>query len=131
MRPIVVEVIAPVLTVYSHCLHCEAVFDQAEVATRTHQAQIEEYPEDVKREYVRLCDWVRGLAGRVGDRVQIRIIDPQSPEGILKAIRHRVRRYPTVIVNGKQTYRGWQEPAVEAALAQLLAEPAPAPAGAQ
>jgi hypothetical protein len=73
---------------------------------------------------------VAATAARYRGRIQIKITDPQSLEGVWKAIRYRVRRYPTVIINGKDKFVGWQEAAVEAALARLMAEPAPAPAGA-
>jgi len=130
MKPVFVEVIAPVLTAYSHCQHCEVIFDRADVAAKKHQMDMDEYPEDVKRDYTRLCDWVAATAARYRGRIQIKITDPQSLEGVWKAIRYRVRKYPTVIINGKDKYVGWQEPVVEAALARLIPEPAAAPAGA-
>jgi hypothetical protein len=125
-----VIVIVPALTAYAHCRHCEAIFDGADVARRTHHEMMEEYPEDVRRAYGRVCEWVAAAAVRYGDRIRIRILDPLSPEGALVAIRHRVRTYPTVIVNGREKFAGWQEGAVDAALARLLPAPADAPAGA-
>jgi len=85
MKPVFVEVIAPVLTAYSHCQHCEVIFDRADVATKKHQMDMDEYPEDVKRDYARLCDWVAATAARYRGRIQIKITDPQSLEGVFKA----------------------------------------------
>lgn len=130
MKPVFLEVIAPVLTAYSHCQHCEVIFDRAEVAAKKHRMDLEEYPEDVKRDYARLCDWVAATAERYRGRLQIKITDPQSLEGIWKALRYRVRRYPTFILNGTDKFVGWQEAAVEAALARLIPQPAASPAGA-
>jgi hypothetical protein len=97
---------------------CELVFSEAGVGQRPVLGALEEYPADWQAEYQRLSDWVYDLAGRYGNRLIIKIIDPQSPEGLLKSVRYRVRRYPTWLVNGKERIVGWDRPALEAALDQ-------------
>jgi hypothetical protein len=75
-----------------------------------------EYPQEWQEEFGRLTDWVYDLADRHGDKILIKVIDPQSPEGLFKSLRYRVRRYPTWIVNGKTRVVGWDRQALEAEL---------------
>jgi hypothetical protein len=79
-----------------------------------------EYPEDWQEDVRRLSDWVYALAGQHGNQILIRVIDPQSPEGLLKSLRYRVRRYPTWIVDGRKRIVGWDREALEAALGQSV-----------
>jgi hypothetical protein len=69
-------------------------------------------------DYQRLSDWLIDLSARYGERILIKVIDPQSLEGFFKCLRHRVRRYPTFIIKGpqKQKLTGWDREALEAAL---------------
>lgn len=88
----------------------------AEVGERPTERALDEYPQEWQEEWRRLADWVYDLAGRYGDRILIKVIDPQSPEGLFKSVRHRVRRYPTWVVNGRTRVVGWDREALEAAL---------------
>jgi hypothetical protein len=86
-----------------------------------HTQEINEYPEDVKEEFLRLSGWIRALHSRYGNRVMIRLIDPQSPSGIWKVLRHRIRRFPAFLVDGAEWIRGWEgnpEEAVRQAVAR-------------
>lgn len=74
---------------------------------------MQEYPPELLQEHMRLSDWVMELSERYGRGIQIRVIDPQSGLGFYKCLRHRVRRYPTFIVNGKAKYTGWDKAALE------------------
>jgi len=65
---------------------------------------------------MQLSDWVAELSRRYGRGIQIRVIDPQSGLGFFKCLRHRVRSYPTFIVNGKAKYTGWDKAALDALL---------------
>lgn len=121
MKPVYLEVIAPVLTAYSHCPHCEMIFDRIDVATKKHQMDIEEYPEEFQKEYARLCDWVKEISQRYRERILIKIIDPQSLEGLYKSIRYRVRKYPTFVINSREKYVGWEKGPLDAALERLIA----------
>jgi hypothetical protein len=73
-----------------------------------HNEEINEYPEDLKAEYLRLSDWVRKARKTYGNRVIIRILDPQSLAGFWKIIKHRIRRYPTFLVDGGECIVGWE-----------------------
>jgi hypothetical protein len=73
-----------------------------------HNQEINEYPEDWKREYVRVSRWVKYTARTLGGGLVIRIVDPQSLVGMWNLIRHRIRDYPTLIINGQERYAGWE-----------------------
>jgi len=109
MRPILLEIVSKVLTTFDQCRHCEIFFDQAGLNKKSHQNEMNEYPPDLKEEYVKLSDWIRELRRLYKHRLLIKLIDIQSPLGIYKALRHRIRAYPTFIIEGKETYAGWDK----------------------
>lgn len=97
---------------------------------QVHNQEINEYPEDLKAEYVRLSQWVRETRKAHGQRVLVRILDPQSLAGIWKVLRHRIRRYPTFFVDGGERVVGWEgDP--DGAITRALARRAAIPQGAQ
>ena len=71
------------------------------------------YPPEMLEEAERLVTWLRDLSARYGEQLHIRIVDPQSVEGFFKSLRHRVRRYPTFIINRRAKYTGWEPAALE------------------
>ena len=113
MRPILLEIVSQVLTTFDHCRQCEILFDQAGLTQRSHQNEMNDYPFDLKEEVVRLSDWIRELRRLYKHRLLIKLIDIQSPLGIYKALRHRIRTYPTFIIEGKETYAGWDKNRLE------------------
>ncbi len=121
MSRVSVQVIAPVLTDFFHCMHCEQIFDQADIGRQVHQEELEQYPVEFREETARLADWLSELTQQYGDRIYIRVIDPQSPEGLLKSVRYWVRKYPTFIVDGKKALAGWDRERLEQALQARLA----------
>jgi len=102
------------------CISCELVLAEAGVGENPATRAFNEYPQEWQDDYRRLTDWVYDLAGRYGDRLLIKVIDPQSPEGLLKSLRYRVRRYPTFVIDGKTEVVGWQREQLEAALVSML-----------
>lgn len=122
MKPVRLEVIAPTLAGLGVCSTCEIILAQAEMGRSPAERALEEYPPEWQADLRRLSDWVYGLAAEYGAQIQIRVIDPQSPEGLVKCIRHRVRRYPTWIVGGKSRIAGWERSALAAALHAAGAE---------
>jgi hypothetical protein len=82
---------------------------QEEWRRQAFESQINEYPEDVRQEYLRLSDWIRKLSTTYQDRILIRVIDAYSVMGLVKSIWYRFRRYPTFIVNRRWKYTGWDE----------------------
>jgi hypothetical protein len=117
-KPIRLEVIAHTFEGLGMCTACELVLSDAGVGEHPAVRALDEYPQEWQEDYQRLTDWVYDFADRHGDAILIKVIDPQSPEGLWKSLRHRVRQYPTWIVDGKTRIVGWDREGLEAALAQ-------------
>ena len=75
---------------------------------RVHTEEINEYPEDLKAEFLQLSEWVRDTRKTHGQQVVVRIVDPQSLGGLWKVLRHRIRRFPTFFVDGGEKVVGWE-----------------------
>lgn len=120
MGPVILEIVARVLTTFDHCRLCEFLFDQAGLDELHHRKELSEYPPDVKEESLRLSDWVRELSRSYKDRLVIKVIDFQSLLGIYKLIRYRIRNYPTFIVAGTELYTGWDRNALAGLLERHL-----------
>ena len=80
---------------------------------------MDEYPSDLKEEYLKLSDWIRELTRIYEDRLLIRLIDAQSILGFYKSLRHWVRKYPTFIVEGQEAYTGWDKKRLESLLVKF------------
>lgn len=92
------------------------------IGDKVHNQEINEYPDEWKDEYLRVSHWVKGVARGLGRDVVIRVIDPQSLVGMWKTLRHGIRRYPTMIIDGREKFTGWEAMApVYARLEQLIA----------
>lgn len=95
---------------------------------KVHNQEINEYPEEMREEYLRLSDWVRETYGTYGLRVWIKVIDPQSLVGVWKHLRYQVRSYPTFVLDGEHIFAGWDATRdVVAGIERLLAERQDAP----
>lgn len=87
---------------------------------QVHTQEINEYPEDVKADYLRLSEWTRHTRKAYGQQVVVRVVDPQSLAGFWKVLTHRIRRFPTFFVGGSEKVVGWEgdpDAAVRRALA--------------
>lgn len=113
MKPITLEIVTRVMTTFDHCRHCEIIFDQADINRKFHQGDLSEYPLDLAEEFTRLSDWIRELVRLYRHRLLIKIIDVQSLLGIYKSLRHRIRHYPTFIIEGREIYTGWDKDQLE------------------
>jgi hypothetical protein len=78
------------------------------VGKEVHRQEINEYPEDLKADYLRLSEWVRNTRQKYGRRVVVRLVDPQSLGGMWKVLRHRIRQYPTFFVDATERIVGWE-----------------------
>lgn len=114
------EIVAHVLTYFTHCPHCETALEAVGVGSAAHTQEINEYPEEFKAEYVRLCDWIRAASARYPGRLRIRLVDAQSPAGLWKTLRHRARTYPLFVLDGRPVAVGWPPTQVEAILMEKL-----------
>lgn len=126
MATIDIEVIAPVVSGTSHCQHCQIFIDDAGVGQQVDRDEMSTYPQEMWEDYARLSDLVRDLSARYGRQLRFRIIDPHTPAGFWKSLRHWVRTYPTFIVNGQTKCTGWDRDTLETLLRARGATPAPA-----
>ncbi len=120
MKPIQLEIVTRVVTFFDHCRRCQILFDHSGLDEKIHQKEMEEYPPDLKEEYLKLSDWIRELTQLYKHRLLIRVIDAQSPLGIYKSLRHRIRTYPAFIVEGKEAYKGWDKSQLESLLDKYI-----------
>lgn len=120
MKPILLEIVTHVMTSFGQCRRCEILFDQAGFDQKLHQKEMDEYPPDLKEELAKLSAWIRELSQLYKHRLSIKLIDVPSPLGIYKSLRYRIRTYPTFIVEGKETYAGWDKSHLEGLLDKYI-----------
>jgi hypothetical protein len=103
MKPVSVQVITYAPTVFYHCQHCELTFQEMGIGERLRRREAAEaLPDDLTREYQAVSDWVHSLLERHGRRVRVDVLDAASIRGFFASLRHRVGRYPAVIVDGRE-----------------------------
>ncbi len=90
-----------------------------------HERGLDEYPDEWQKDWRRLSALVFDLAARYGDSILIRVFDPRSLQGLLKSLRHGVRRYPTFVVAGREKVSGWDTTGLERALRAAGAKAGP------
>lgn len=126
-RAVRVEVIAYAPTAFYHCQHCEVAFREVGFGRGIREEQLAHaLPEDLLRDYQALSDWVRALAEHYCGRVVVKVIDAASMEGFWKSLRYGVRRYPAVIVEGREKCTTTDDAAVHRLIERHLAAPLPA-----
>ncbi|HEU0292116.1 MAG TPA: hypothetical protein VFR47_05235 [Anaerolineales bacterium] len=108
-KPLMVEIIAYAPTAFYHCTHCEVAWREMGKSNRVHEEQLESsLPDDLRREYQVVSDWVREMFRIHCDNIVLKVIDAASIEGFYKSLKYKARRYPAVIVDGKSRFIGSQ-----------------------
>ena len=120
MKPILLEVVTKAFTFFGHCRRCKILFDETGLEQTLHQKEMEEYPPDLREEATKLSIWIQELNRLYKHRLRIRLIDVPSPLGFYKSLRYRIRTYPAFIVEGKETYTGWDKNQLESLLDQYI-----------
>jgi hypothetical protein len=121
IKSIKVEVISLMLTVQTEeCKNCRLIFEETDVKRKFADKEMNEYPEDMKKDVLHLSNWIRELARDYSDRIQSKVIDALSPLGLYKSIRHRIRKFPAFIIDYRKTYSGWDKQALGSILDQHL-----------
>lgn len=115
--PITVDVISLVPITYKQCISCELFYNETKIGQQVDNEIMHEYPQDILEEQQRLSTMVVELINRFQNKISIRIIDPNSLQGIMESLKYRVRSYPTFIIDGKEKVIGWNQAAVEEAIA--------------
>jgi hypothetical protein len=106
MKPIVLDVISLVPGLYKFCPPCELASQGAGLKQVRDRAELNEYPEDVKKDYLYLSQWVKEISAEYQGRIAIRLIDVQSLQGFYKSVRYLAFHHPTFIIDGRKTYSG-------------------------
>ncbi len=108
-KPLMVEIIAYAPTAYYHCTHCEVAWREMGATNRIHEEQTESsLPPDLIQEYQAVSDWVQQIFKIHCDRVVVKVIDAASLEGVYKALRYNVHRYPAIVIDQKSRFTGSQ-----------------------
>jgi hypothetical protein len=115
------EIFSLVPTIDRQCSACEAVYGQSGIGDQVQAEMAREYPPEMLADHARLSAWVDDIVQRFGERVEIRLIDPQSGLGLVKSVRYWVRHYPTFVINGHKV-AGWDRERLEAVLLEALAK---------
>lgn len=102
--PVKVEFVGVMPTLFATCQHCMEVMH--ETGMQPYSEQLEEYPDDVKRQYFELSSMANGLKQEFGSAVFVDAIDAASPRGIWTSIRLRIAKTPCIIVQGKKAFSG-------------------------
>lgn len=122
-RPVDVQVIAYAPTVFRHCQHCEVAFAGLGFADTMHAREAANaLPDDLLQDFQRVSDWVHALLERHRDGLKVSVVDAASIEGVWKSLRHGVRRYPAVLVDGTTTLVGTDFAPADLAIDRRLTE---------
>jgi hypothetical protein len=101
--PLKVEIIAYAPTAFYHCTHCEVAWREMGASNHIHKEQVESsLPPDLADDYQAISDWVREVFRIYCDQLLIKVIDAASLEGFVLSLRHRIHRYPAIILNGNK-----------------------------
>ena len=107
MRPVRIEVITYTPTFFYHCQHCELTFREMGVGQAVHREQAREaLPEDLTREFAAVSSWLHELLERHGTRIRIKLVDAASLEGFWKSLRHGIKSYPAILIDGAEKHVG-------------------------
>jgi hypothetical protein len=122
--PLLVEIIAYAPTAFYHCTHCEVTWREVGIGERIHSEQLASaLPDDVAQEYQAVSDWVRHLFKVYCDQVVVKVIDAASLDGFWKSLRYGLRRYPAVVVSGKERFAGTDFQEAEQEVSRRLSAP--------
>jgi hypothetical protein len=116
MKPLTVEVVSNLITVFGGCSRCEVIFNEAGVNAGARRQDTADYPAEMVEELEKLSDWLGELSRLYRHRIRFLLIDAKSPLGLYKSLLHRIRCYPTFIIEKKEVYSGWDRNKFEALL---------------
>jgi hypothetical protein len=116
-----VEILTYAPTEFYHCQHCEIVWDSVGFGQRIRAEQRNNaLPADLQAEYAAIADWVAEAHQRYGELLRVNVVDVASIEGVIKAVRHRARRFPAFIVDGRERIIGFDPDRLNDALERRL-----------
>jgi len=101
-KPVKVEFVGILPTLFAHCEHCMQVMH--ETGMMPYSEQLEEYPEDVKKQYFELSEVAQKIRDEFRGAVYFDAIDSASPHGLWLTLKHRILRTPCVLIQGKKVF---------------------------
>jgi hypothetical protein len=111
LKPVRLEVIAPIFQGLGICTSCELVLSEAGVGENPRERALDEYPQEWQEDTQRLTDWVYDLAGRYGEQILIKVIDCSKAFatgcGAIPPLSLRARRR-SLAGSGSNWRRHWQ-----------------------
>lgn len=103
MQPVTVDIVTYAPTEFFHCLHCEVIWREGGIGQKIHAEQrAASLPADLAADYERIGHWATRLVDRHRGRIDLRLTDAVSFEGLFKIIRYRLRGVPAIIVDGRE-----------------------------
>ncbi len=102
-EPVKVEFVGIMPTLFAHCEHCMDVMHGT--GLQPYSEQLDEYPEDVKKQYFELSEIAQKLREEFDGAVFFDAIDTASPVGAWKTIKHRILKTPCVLIQGKKAFQ--------------------------
>jgi len=101
-RPVKVEFVGIMPTLLAHCEHCMSAMHEA--GLKPYSEQLEEYPEDIKKQYFEVSDIAQKLRDEFKGAVLFDAVDTASLQGIWKSIKHRILRTPCILIQGQKVF---------------------------
>jgi hypothetical protein len=102
MLLLTIDVIAFLPEELGLCRTCTAFLDQVTLRHASGALSQDSYPPEYQQVVDRLAELVKHISIEFSEKVLIRLVDPRSLTGIIKVIRHGIRHYPTVLIQGKE-----------------------------
>lgn len=93
-------------TTFDYWMGCEIALSVSQLSRPVHNEQLNSSPQECVQHATRLVKWAGQLQRRFGKCVQVHLVDAISLEGFWLTLRHRVRRYPAIIIDGRIQPRG-------------------------
>lgn len=102
VKPIRVEILGLLPTLFSHCSHCMESMEASGV--RPYDDQLAQYPEEVRNLHWTVSELTHKLVKKFNGLVRIHVVDTASPEGLWQSLKHHVRKTPCIIVDGRKAF---------------------------
>ena len=97
-----IEIISLMPTFYSHCHHCMHIIHAA--GLKPYEEQLNEYPKEMREEYFAISKIGEKLICDFRFSVNLEVTDGASVKGFWKSLRHKIWKYPVVLINGKKVF---------------------------
>ena len=104
MRKNLLEIVGNFPAVYSICWRCILTVKASKINLPA--TDLENVPDEIKNEYLKISHLIEQLNSIFLGKINFRFIDSKTLLGVWKTIRHRIRKTPCFILNGKKLFEG-------------------------